>query len=646
MFDDNFSLEGGAVNTNLWDCSLRIGSSHFFRNYSSVTGGAIHIDGFGVGRIELDDVHFYKNSSLQGVGSDIRLHAHDSISIFINSCTSSDAKLHGGSSLDTIGEFIGCVGNSVGQVHIENSTFVRAEISLPSVASSGLISKSTFIDNGLITLPVCSSIVVNNSLFRNASLGIASFENDRHELVNCVFDMHGTPFSPLLVFSADTAGTTNVYNSIFWLSDSLQIGFLGIGGNITLRLLNCLVSRPSLDHALAEVFHPDFQPGRLDTASLLLGYDPGFLDPDDYDYRLKSCSPAINRGLNTIVEINQINQDFFGNSRIFDNFVDLGIHESTDVFSLSIDSIQNNDCINDLIGEIFFTAKGTSPLIPTLTDQNGNVFNSFGHLPEGEYQLHVEDGHQCLDSIEFHIDATPAVIASHQIDSVTCFGGSDGNISVSIESGRPEYQYLWSTGAVGPSLLSLVAGKYAVTITDSNGCTLLDSIIIPDGIEIDIMVSLTRPTSVFTKDGKITLTVSGANPPYQFQWDDGSDMQDRSLIGVGNYTVTVTDANDCSRMMLIDLAPSTGSSSDNVRLYPNPVSRDGPLTLEYINVSGSESILMYVTNALGQEILTENFPLVPGFNSMEIYHNFPDAVYYFHVMVGQELLFPIIVVTK
>lgn len=50
-----------------------------------------------------------------------------------------------------------------------------------------------------------------------------------------------------------------------------------------------------------------------------------------------------------------------------------------------------------------------------------------------------------------------------------CFGGSDGQISLTATGGLPPYQYSWSNGATTKDLTSLKAGKYTVNVT--SGCT-------------------------------------------------------------------------------------------------------------------------------------------------------------------------------
>ena len=46
-------------------------------------------------------------------------------------------------------------------------------------------------------------------------------------------------------------------------------------------------------------------------------------------------------------------------------------------------------------------------------------------------------------------------------------------------------------------------------------------------------------------DGSINLSVGGLFPPYSFLWSNGATTQNVSGLVAGNYTVTLTDVNNC-----------------------------------------------------------------------------------------------------
>ena len=59
------------------------------------------------------------------------------------------------------------------------------------------------------------------------------------------------------------------------------------------------------------------------------------------------------------------------------------------------------------------------------------------------------------------------------VTRVVCYGGTDGDINVTVTGGTPAYTYLWPNGASSEDLSNLAACTYTVTVTDMHNCTKL-----------------------------------------------------------------------------------------------------------------------------------------------------------------------------
>ncbi|MBI4646521.1 MAG: SprB repeat-containing protein [Bacteroidia bacterium] len=129
---------------------------------------------------------------------------------------------------------------------------------------------------------------------------------------------------------------------------------------------------------------------------------------------------------------------------------------------------------------------------------------------------------------------------------VSCFNGNDGAIDISVTGGTPSYSYSWSDGNSTEDIAALTAGIYTVTVTDSNGCTAVDSTEITEPAAL-ILTCIGNDVSCngFT-DGSANLTVSGGTSPYTFIWSNGATTEDLTGISANAYIVTATDANNCS----------------------------------------------------------------------------------------------------
>ena len=111
------------------------------------------------------------------------------------------------------------------------------------------------------------------------------------------------------------------------------------------------------------------------------------------------------------------------------------------------------------------------------------------------------------------------------------------------------------------------------------------------------------PATPGLSDGAATVQVGIGNPPYQYEWSNGSTDQTATDLAVGNYTVTVTDAFGCSDALSISLGSSSASDLDDfakISLFPNPTS--GFATLQ-ATFGRSLDAQIEILNPLGQRIL-------------------------------------------
>ena len=90
-------------------------------------------------------------------------------------------------------------------------------------------------------------------------------------------------------------------------------------------------------------------------------------------------------------------------------------------------------------------------------------------------------------------------------------------------------------------------GNYTVTVTDAAGCTaqLTISITSPPVLELDAIA--TNLSCFNNNTGSIDLIVNGGQTPYTYLWNNGATTQDLSALPAGLYSVTVTDAGNCTQ---------------------------------------------------------------------------------------------------
>jgi len=152
---------------------------------------------------------------------------------------------------------------------------------------------------------------------------------------------------------------------------------------------------------------------------------------------------------------------------------------------------------------------------------------------------------------------------------VSCHGGSDGSIDISVEGGFPPYTYRWSTGDSTRDVENLEAGTYEVYVKDSKGYTALRQVTIHQPDPMNVEADVANVSGVGLTDGSINVQVSGGVPPYTYQWSTGDTSSYLNGLAPGSYRVEIRSANGCSveRQFVVREPVRLSFSKQNVRCY-------------------------------------------------------------------------------
>ena len=174
--------------------------------------------------------------------------------------------------------------------------------------------------------------------------------------------------------------------------------------------------------------------------------------------------------------------------------------------------------------------------------------SSIGNIASGNYTVTITDGNGCSIIRTGTVTATlPPVVVQSTLTNVLCNGDSTGAITISVSNGTSPFTFLWSNGAATQNISNLKNGSYTVTVTDANGCTNSRSFTITQPTFLSLAnVSIVNATCG-QANGSAQLNPSGSVSPYSYLWSDGSTTNQLINVSAGTYTVTVTDANGCTR---------------------------------------------------------------------------------------------------
>jgi uncharacterized repeat protein (TIGR01451 family) len=151
-------------------------------------------------------------------------------------------------------------------------------------------------------------------------------------------------------------------------------------------------------------------------------------------------------------------------------------------------------------------------------------------------------------TIGYPFEILPPLVISAQSQSPTCNGAANGTLILTPTGGKAPYTYAWANPALqGASLSGLAAGMYQFTLTDAYGNSLVQvyELTQPDVLQADFEVV---PTTIGENNGAVQTVVVGGTQGYTFLWNTGATTADLDQLSAGAYTLTITDANGCTRV--------------------------------------------------------------------------------------------------
>lgn len=168
-------------------------------------------------------------------------------------------------------------------------------------------------------------------------------------------------------------------------------------------------------------------------------------------------------------------------------------------------------------------------------------------LCAGVYEVLVTDANGCtaIDSVEVE---DPSYILSFITSDPVCPGSCDGQITVSTTSPHAPYTYVWDTNPLQftPTISGLCSGQYVVIVTDSNSCSISDTVVLNDS-QYSISAGATNTTCQLACDGEATVTSNSPFMPFTYSWNTNPVQTTATATGLcaGVYEITLTDDNGC-----------------------------------------------------------------------------------------------------
>jgi subtilisin-like proprotein convertase family protein len=210
---------------------------------------------------------------------------------------------------------------------------------------------------------------------------------------------------------------------------------------------------------------------------------------------------------------------------------------NTTPFTVSIDSIRDENC-GDGNGAIYLNL---SPAGIYSYNWSNNIYVEDNlWINAGTYTCEVTDTNGCTSIISATVgNNTGFTVSSSYVDD-SC-NDSIGSIDLTVSGAAGTVTYAWNTGDITEDLSNLGQGTYTCTITDTTGCTYIETVQITNQTGSLSVSAAVDDDFCNNAQGRIVITISGGSGNYVIDWNTGSTLDTLNGLNAGTYTVIITD---------------------------------------------------------------------------------------------------------
>ncbi|MEL6988821.1 MAG: SprB repeat-containing protein, partial [Bacteroidota bacterium] len=177
--------------------------------------------------------------------------------------------------------------------------------------------------------------------------------------------------------------------------------------------------------------------------------------------------------------------------------------------------VSDETCPTQNDGEILITTNFQNE--PVVYDWSiGSSNNALDNLSPDQYTVTITDANGCFTDSTFIIEAAESIESSIENVVNPTQANPLGSATLNVNGGALPYFYSWSNGEIGETATGLLPGLNYVTLTDGNGCEIIDSIFIAEVLNVNEIIQ--NPPCANLCLGSIELIVSGGIADYSYNW--------------------------------------------------------------------------------------------------------------------------------
>lgn len=211
-------------------------------------------------------------------------------------------------------------------------------------------------------------------------------------------------------------------------------------------------------------------------------------------------------GGDTMASINNVN---FGYSET-NSFCFYDTSSSEINFSISSAITCYGNCNGSVSAQPLF---GTAPYTFQWSANTGSqTTQSVTGLCAGTFQVTITDSTGIVRSASYLLSGPQQLVSTPTISPADS-GNCNGAVSLTVTGGTPPYSYSWSNGSFTPGISNLCEGSYFVTITDTAGCFITDSVTVT-AVGIPLLKSGENSFTVFPNPSAGIFSVLASRPQF------------------------------------------------------------------------------------------------------------------------------------
>jgi len=203
---------------------------------------------------------------------------------------------------------------------------------------------------------------------------------------------------------------------------------------------------------------------------------------------------------------------------------------------------------------------GVLPYSLVWDDASSQTSDTATSLTAGTYTVQVTDNAGCIAFGSVTVNQPDSLSLMITGINTSC-AMDNGLATATVVGGTSPFNYSWndSQNQSTTTAINLTAGSYTVVINDANGCTVSDNVTLLDSDSLVVTVDVIHESCVGKSDGSITTTVAGGQSPFSYLWSTGDSTSSITNLTAGEYTVSVSDAHNCSTILLIPIETEGGN---------------------------------------------------------------------------------------